>query len=196
MANKIISWNCSIKFRSKIEDLPPHIIKHKVYRETIMMYGSWIYNYLCNQCLSPLTLWVRTTIRQGVLDTTLYDEVFQWLGAGQWFSLVSSTNKTDCQDISEIMLKVALNTITPIFLVVLFLWCTGNIYLCLKFTVTAQCKLLKLKSTFLVQSWGNLNQIWLSCFFKPFGLLAPKIILLSNLLTFKLGMWHYRVYTV
>ena len=23
-------------------------------------YGSWIYNYLCNQCLSPLTLWVRT----------------------------------------------------------------------------------------------------------------------------------------
>jgi hypothetical protein len=23
-------------------------------------YGSWIYNYLCNQCLSLLTLWVRT----------------------------------------------------------------------------------------------------------------------------------------
>ena len=22
-------------------------------------YGSWIYNYLCNQCLSPLKLWVR-----------------------------------------------------------------------------------------------------------------------------------------
>jgi hypothetical protein len=22
-------------------------------------YGSWIYNYLCNRCLSPLTLWVR-----------------------------------------------------------------------------------------------------------------------------------------
>ena len=22
-------------------------------------FGSWIYNYLCNQCLSPLTLWVR-----------------------------------------------------------------------------------------------------------------------------------------
>jgi len=21
-------------------------------------YGSWIYNYLCNQCLSPLKLWV------------------------------------------------------------------------------------------------------------------------------------------
>jgi len=23
-------------------------------------YGSWIYNYLCNQCLSLLKLWVRT----------------------------------------------------------------------------------------------------------------------------------------
>jgi len=23
-------------------------------------YGSWIFNYLCNQCLSPLKLWVRT----------------------------------------------------------------------------------------------------------------------------------------
>jgi hypothetical protein len=22
-------------------------------------YGSWIYNYQCNQCLSPLTLWVQ-----------------------------------------------------------------------------------------------------------------------------------------
>jgi hypothetical protein len=27
--------------------------------------------------------------------------------------LVSSTNKADCHDIAEIMLKVALNTITP-----------------------------------------------------------------------------------
>ena len=25
-------------------------------------YGSWIYNYLCIQCLSPLTLWVRTML--------------------------------------------------------------------------------------------------------------------------------------
>ena len=34
--------------------------------------------------------------------------------AGQWFSQgiqVSSTNKTDCHDITEILLKVALNTI-------------------------------------------------------------------------------------
>jgi hypothetical protein len=32
---------------------------------------------------------------------------------GLWFSPVSSTNKTDCHDITEILLKVALNTIKP-----------------------------------------------------------------------------------
>ena len=51
---------------------------------------------------------------RGVLDTTLCDKVCQWLVTGRWFSLgtpVSSTNKTDCHDISEILLKVTLNTI-------------------------------------------------------------------------------------
>jgi hypothetical protein len=79
-------------------------------------YGSWIHNYLCNQCLSPLTLWVRTPLRRGVLDTTLCDKICQWLATGRWFSpgtVVSSTNKTDDHDITEILLKVALNTIKP-----------------------------------------------------------------------------------
>jgi len=31
-------------------------------------YGSWIYNYLCDQCLSPPTLWVRISLRWGMLD--------------------------------------------------------------------------------------------------------------------------------
>jgi hypothetical protein len=33
---------------------------------------------------------------------------------GQWFSPVSSTIKTDRHDITEILLKVALNTIKPL----------------------------------------------------------------------------------
>jgi hypothetical protein len=43
------------------------------------------------------------------------DKFFQCLATGQWFSpgpLVSSTNKTDRHDITEILLKVALSTIT------------------------------------------------------------------------------------
>jgi hypothetical protein len=72
-------------------------------------YGSWIYNYLCNQCQSPLTLWVRIPLRQSVLNTTLCDKVCHWLAAGRWFSSIS---KIDHNDITEILLKVALNTIT------------------------------------------------------------------------------------
>jgi hypothetical protein len=49
-------------------------------------YGSWFYNYLCNQCLSPLTLWVLIPLSWGVLDTTLCDKVCQTLVAGRWFS--------------------------------------------------------------------------------------------------------------
>ena len=74
--------------------------------------GSWIISFLCIQCLSPLTLRVWILPRWGVLDTTLRDKVCQWLATGQWFSPVSSTNKTDCHDITEILLKVALNIIT------------------------------------------------------------------------------------
>jgi hypothetical protein len=56
---------------------------------------------------SPLTLWVQTLLRS-VLDTTLCDKVCQWLVTGLWFSqgtLVSSTNKTDCHNVTEILLK-------------------------------------------------------------------------------------------
>ena len=45
---------------------------------------------------------------------TLCDQVCQCLAAGLCFSpgiLVSSTNKTDCHNITEILLKVVLNTI-------------------------------------------------------------------------------------
>jgi hypothetical protein len=72
-------------------------------------YGSW--DYLCNQCLSPLMLWVRIPIRARC--TTLCDKVCQWLGTDRWFSPgppVSSINKADHHDITEILLKMAWNT--------------------------------------------------------------------------------------
>jgi len=40
-------------------------------------HGSWIYNYLCNQYLSPLKLWAWIPLRRGVLDTTVCDQVCQ-----------------------------------------------------------------------------------------------------------------------
>ena len=74
-------------------------------------YGSWIYNYLCNQCRPPPILWVRISIKARC--TTLRDIVCHWLAKRRWFSPdlpVSSTNKTDRHDITEILLKVALIT--------------------------------------------------------------------------------------
>jgi hypothetical protein len=58
-------------------------------------YGSWIYNYLYNQCLLPLT-WFRILTRARCI--TLCDKGCQWLLTGRWISPgppVSSTNKTD-----------------------------------------------------------------------------------------------------
>jgi hypothetical protein len=66
---------------------------------------------------------------RGVLDTILCEKVCQRLAAGRWFSpgtLVSSTNKTDRHDVTEILLKVALNTINqtnhnPAYSVIVFI---------------------------------------------------------------------------
>ena len=79
-------------------------------------HGSWIYNYLYNQCLSPLKLWIRTPLKERCtrynimwwsLSVTCDSSVF----FSGYSSLVSSTNKTDRHDITEILLKVAINTI-------------------------------------------------------------------------------------
>ena len=51
----------------------------------------------------------------GILDITFCDKVYQLHAAGLWFSpgtLVSFTIKTDSHDIAEILLKMALNTMT------------------------------------------------------------------------------------
>ena len=58
-----------------------------------------------------ITLTIKKISFLGVLHTTLCDKVCQWLAAGRWFSPVPSTNKSDRHDITEILLKGALNTI-------------------------------------------------------------------------------------
>ena len=106
MLNKQLPWLAYILFTF-------HLSKHvKALPLWSWSYGICIYNHLCNQCLSPLMLWVPISIRARC--TTLCDKVYQWLATGRWFSpgpAVSSTNKTDRHYITEILLKVALNTI-------------------------------------------------------------------------------------
>jgi hypothetical protein len=62
------------------------------------------------QSVSITTDVVSSKLDQGEVYNTMW---CQWLATGRWFSPgppVSSTNKTDRNDITEILLKVALNT--------------------------------------------------------------------------------------
>ena len=67
-------------------------------------YGSWIYNYLCNQWPSPLTLWVWIPLVQGVLDRTLRDKVCQWLATG-WCVLQHSMTRDHIFNIYSVQLS-------------------------------------------------------------------------------------------
>jgi hypothetical protein len=50
-----------------------------------------------------------------MVGCTLYNIMWQSLSVTCDRSVVSSTNKTDSHDITEILLKVVLNTLTPSF---------------------------------------------------------------------------------
>jgi len=76
-------------------------------------YYSRIYNYLCNQWLSPLNCEFESRSWRGVLDTTLCDKDCQWPEAGRWFLRVLRFQwNWSPLYITGILLKVALNTKT------------------------------------------------------------------------------------
>jgi hypothetical protein len=81
----ITQWLRHSNLKCQLHTLSLYVIKWPSWPWS---YGSWIYNYLCNQCLSPLMLWVRISIRARC--TTLCDK---------FVSDFSSTNKTDSYDI-------------------------------------------------------------------------------------------------
>jgi cytochrome c1 len=67
---------------------------------TFFIMLSWVYSVLHVINRESWDLWLFT--------------IYFHIATGRWFSaghLVSSTSKTDCHDIAEILLKVALNTI-------------------------------------------------------------------------------------
>ena len=72
-------------------------------------YGSWIYNYLCNQCISLLKLWFQVLLMAKCIRINfMWYKVCQWLAASRWLSPgtpVSSTNTTDRHDNTEICWK-------------------------------------------------------------------------------------------
>jgi hypothetical protein len=79
---------------------------------------SLFFSFIAVRCPSKDWLFTTDQLMQTICGLVIFnrlcDKVCQWLATGRWFSLgppISSTNKTDYQDITEILLKVALNTI-------------------------------------------------------------------------------------
>ena len=63
----LVIYSTMIYYNRKITYISPIDTHSKLQTKKILnpqkwswLYGSWIYNYLCNQCLSPLKLWVWT----------------------------------------------------------------------------------------------------------------------------------------
>ena len=117
-----ISTNLS-QVTDKLYRIKIHLSIHSLFINTKLLlvprgpswswsYGNWIYSYLWNRCLPPLKLWCWNPVH-GKLCSIQYlcDEVCQWLVASPWLSLVSSINKADHHDITEILFKVVLSTI-------------------------------------------------------------------------------------
>ena len=81
--------------------------------------GQW-FSKVClwlatGQWFSKVCLWLATGQRFSKVCLWLatgqwFSQVCLWLATGQRFSKIFSTNKTDCHDITEILLKVALHT--------------------------------------------------------------------------------------
>ena len=74
----------------------------------VIVHGSWIYNYLCKQCLSQLKGVSSNPAHGDVYSIQYYVTKFVIDNCGRSVSFSGlSTN------ITELLLKVALNTITP-----------------------------------------------------------------------------------
>jgi hypothetical protein len=114
-------------------------------------------------------LWVRISIRARF--TTLCDNICQWVVAGRWLTLGSSTKKkTYRHDIAEILLKVALSTNkqnkNKLFAIMIAVTLLTSLVICSSYII-----LLLIKLTF--SSIWNHRQLWLSC-------LCPILILLPT----------------
>jgi len=129
---------CSFKkLRATKISLLPHyasLIQNLVYNEALLSlvgFHQFKTNSTTNERINHIFFKNHYNLRRSIFLFVLYIcvmidaflctcgpnlQVCQWLATGRWFSPgtpIFSTNKTDRHDISEILLKVALNTIKP-----------------------------------------------------------------------------------
>ena len=101
-----MKYKDSIYFVQLLIDIEINVLRDPSWSWSI---DCWIYSYMRNQCLSPLKLWVCVPFMASCIQ---YNIMWYILSVTCDRSVVFSTNKTDYRDITEILLEVALNTIT------------------------------------------------------------------------------------
>jgi hypothetical protein len=93
----VISPDCTGSWKSNYHTIMTMTAPHMVIKQMRSLWQpeffscnctflDWWLVCLCNQGVSPLTLWVRVLLMRSVLYATLCDKVCQWLAAGWWFS--------------------------------------------------------------------------------------------------------------
>ena len=109
-SKKVLKWDefYPIKINFSLNNWKIQLLSHHTILNPLLWYGSWIYNYLCNWCLSPL----KSVRIQLMARCTHYnfDQVCQWLATGHSVYSGFLTNKTDHHNITEILLKGVLIT--------------------------------------------------------------------------------------
>jgi hypothetical protein len=103
-----------------MSDIPLHTLVDDYDITPVINTNNGYNYYLCTDCL---TLWVRISFRERCV--ALWDIVFQWLATGRWFNLgllVSSINKTDRYDITEILLKVEAALLVTVAMSFIYQW--------------------------------------------------------------------------
>ena len=88
---------------------------HIPYERPSWSYVSWMQNYLCNQCLSPLSVWVRISLMVYSIQHYVIKFVRYLRQVGGFLRVLRfppPIKLLDCHDVTDILLKVALNTLT------------------------------------------------------------------------------------
>jgi hypothetical protein len=103
----------------------------KLFYWSILKYGKTYQKNIVISVPNITTKYLVYSIQNIIKTATIiiFDKVSQWLATGRWFSPgtpISSTKRTDRHDIAEILLKVALNTITlTLALTPYWFWCSA-----------------------------------------------------------------------
>jgi hypothetical protein len=136
-----------------------------VWEVTFVLFNSML-QYVINRLMHAFLFISIESLYLSVIDTILCDKVCQWLVTGRWYSLgtlVSSTNNTDCYDITEILWEYGIKHHKPntLFKSYILYLCVCDIYI--NFDFVRIIYLCRFESLYInkITNYKHLNHIYL-----------------------------------